>query len=199
MNRGCDNYKVGDIVKIRRDLKCGHEYGDGNDRWTYEQNMYWAVESANFVGKIISIHRFFNGSEGYRLDCVPGRPFFNDAMIEGYAEEFNSADVLAFLGLQKRQGGINMKYKVGDRVAIKRDLQPDEFMAGGYLVTEEMCKAATVNDYVGTIVEVISECNSYRLDIQRYPWWEDWMFEGLATDFKFCSKEVLAFLEELQI
>ena len=90
-----------------------------------------------------------------------------------------------------------MKYRVGDRVAIIRDLQPDEFMAGGYLVTEEMCEAAIANDYVGTIIEVIPECNSYRLDIQRHPWWEDWMFEGLATDFEFRSKEILSFLEEM--
>lgn len=36
----------------------------------------------------------------HRLNFIPDRPYFNDAMIEGYAEEpFNSADVLAFLDL----------------------------------------------------------------------------------------------------
>jgi len=89
-----------------------------------------------------------------------------------------------------------MKYKVGDRVDIRRDLHLGMNGLGSYGVTSEMCEAAMENDYIGTIVEVFSEViPSYRLDIHEQPWWEDWMFVGLATDLKFCSKEILNFLE----
>lgn len=89
-----------------------------------------------------------------------------------------------------------MKYNAGDKVAIRRELQPGDQISGGYIVTEGMCMAAMTNNYVGTIVEVIPESHSYRLDIHNQPWWESWMFKGL-TDFEFCSKEVLNFLEEM--
>ena len=100
VNKGCKNYKVGDRIKIRRDLTPVNLYGDKEYTWIYEHEMHHAAEQANFTGEIIGIHHGMLGKEGYILDFLPERPYFNDAMIEGFAEEpFNSADVLAFLDL----------------------------------------------------------------------------------------------------
>ena len=100
MNKGCNNYKVGDRVKIRQDLISPNLYGDKGYTWVYEHEMHLAAQSANFIGEIIGIYNDDIFSiEGYRLDFIPDRPYFNDAMIEGYAEAFNSADVLEFLDL----------------------------------------------------------------------------------------------------
>lgn len=101
VNKGCENYKVGDMVKIRQDLKPLNLYGSRGYKWIYEHEMHHAAEQANFTGEIIEIyHGLLGNKKGYRLNFLPDRPYFNDAMIEGYAEEpFNSADVLAFLDL----------------------------------------------------------------------------------------------------
>ena len=99
MNKGCNKYKVGDIVRIRQDLIIANYYGDNGCKWIYESEMHRAAQGANFIGEIIEIYNSL-GIEGYRFNFLPNRPYFNDAMIEGYAEEpFNSADVLAFLDL----------------------------------------------------------------------------------------------------
>lgn len=100
VNKGCENYKVGDRIKIRQDLKPLGVYGYREYMWIYEREMQHAAEQANFTGEIIGIYHGMLGKDGYRLNIIPDRPYFNDAMIEGYAEEpFNSADVLAFLDL----------------------------------------------------------------------------------------------------
>lgn len=99
VNRGCNNYKVGDRVKIRQDLIPSHSYGEGEYTWIYEYGMYSAAKDANFIGEIIEIYDGEFGKKGYRLGFIFSRPYFNDAMIEGYAEVFNSADVLGFLDL----------------------------------------------------------------------------------------------------
>lgn len=100
MNKGCNNYKVGDRVKIRQDLIPPNSYGDKECTWIYEREMHRAAQDANFIGEIIGIYEDdIFGKEGYRLDFLSDRPYFNDAMIEGYAEVFNGADVLEFLDL----------------------------------------------------------------------------------------------------
>lgn len=100
VNKGCENYKVGDRIKIRRDLTPLNVYGYREYKWIYEREMHHAAEQANFTGEIIGIYLGMSGKEGYILDFLPDKPYFNDAMIESYAEEpFNSADVLAFLDL----------------------------------------------------------------------------------------------------
>lgn len=100
VNKGCNNYNVGDMVKIRQDLIPPNSYGDPGYTWIYEREMHQAAQDVDFTGKIIEIyHDDIIGRDGYRLSFLPNRPYFNDAMINGYAEGFNSADVLAFLEL----------------------------------------------------------------------------------------------------
>lgn len=90
-----------------------------------------------------------------------------------------------------------MKYKVGDRVAIRRDMRPgDRIPYCHYFLTKSMHNAAKANDYIGTITQVFTYGCFLDISTDDF-YWEDWMFEGLAVDFEFCSKEVLAFLEEL--
>lgn len=93
-------YKVGDKVKIKEDLIVGKEYYHGADPsecWEYTEEMYLPVVNNGYIGTIIGIIDVYG--YGYRLDIVPDEPYFNDAMIEGYAEEIrlNMKDILQFL------------------------------------------------------------------------------------------------------
>lgn len=67
-----------------------------------------------------------------------------------------------------------MKYKVGDKVRVRRDLNAN--LDCGHLVVEEMlCKA-------GDIVTISAVNNdSYRIAGCRY-FWTDGMLEGLVED-----------------
>ena len=68
-----------------------------------------------------------------------------------------------------------MKYKVGDRVRIRRDLNKD-LSNDKYYVEEEMISKA---GRVVTISDVYDD--AYRIYEFRF-WWTDEMFEGLAED-----------------
>ena len=93
-------YRIGDRVKIRKDLVIGKEYWcdtDSDAAWYYTEEMDLPVVNNGYVGTIIDIINV--NDYGYRLDIVPDEPYFNDAMIEGYAEEveLNTKDILQFL------------------------------------------------------------------------------------------------------
>lgn len=93
-------YKVGDRVKIREDLVIDKDYHHGeepDEYWNYTDEMHQPVVNNGYVGTIIGI--IDECGYGYRLDIVPFEPYFNDAMIEGYANEveINTKDILQFL------------------------------------------------------------------------------------------------------
>lgn len=95
-------YKVGDRVKIREDLVIDRDYHHGRDigySWVYAREMHHPVVNNGYVGTIIDIIEHPAYGYGYRLNIVPDQPYFNDAMIEGYAEEveLNTEDILQFL------------------------------------------------------------------------------------------------------
>ena len=70
-----------------------------------------------------------------------------------------------------------MKYKVGDRVRVRRDLKNDVSYGSRYTVEKMM-------DYKGNVV-TISEVrqNYYKIEEDEEGWdWTDEMFEGLVDD-----------------
>lgn len=77
-----------------------------------------------------------------------------------------------------------MKYKVGDKVRVRKDLSMDECY-GLYLPISDMCELA------GKVVTIVDTHgagrNSYTVaeQISGNHWWTDEMFEGLAEDTKF--------------
>ena len=68
-------YKVGDVVKVRSDLKCGTPYND----------IYFIEEMNELKGKVVHIAEIFENSyhifEDYR------RVYWNDEMLEPLTEE----------------------------------------------------------------------------------------------------------------
>lgn len=95
-------YRIGDRVKIRKDLVVGKLYYHGRDlaeSWVYTRDMHRPVVNNGYVGTIIGIIESCGYGYGYRLNIAPNQPYFNDAMIEGYAKEvgLNTEDILRFL------------------------------------------------------------------------------------------------------
>lgn len=93
-------YKVGDVVRIRKDLATGIKYADDHgDTWVCEPGMKNDVVRNNYIATIIEARSKEEWDrEGYRLDISP-RPFFNDGMITGYALNVHTNDILNFLGV----------------------------------------------------------------------------------------------------
>lgn len=83
-------YKIGDKVKIRRDLLSDTMYG----WYYYEWEMVESVRENNYVGRIIDVRHY-----GYKLDICPNRPYFTDEMIEGKVNipEIDSKELIEFL------------------------------------------------------------------------------------------------------
>lgn len=93
-------YKVGDRVKIREDLTVGANYADDyGDTWVCESRMRNAVIMNNYIATIIEARSRDEWTrEGYKLD-ICDRPYFNDGMIEGYALNVHTDDILDMLGV----------------------------------------------------------------------------------------------------
>ena len=95
-------YSIGDRVKIRENLVVGKIYYHGRgsaESWVYTREMHRPVVNNGYVGTIIGIIESCGYGYGYRLNIAPNQPYFNDAMIEGYAKEveLNTEDILRFL------------------------------------------------------------------------------------------------------
>ena len=95
-------YRIGDRVKIRENLVVGKLYYHGRDyawSWVYTMEMHRLVVNNGYVGTIIDFIESCDYGYGYRLNIAPNQPYFNDAMLEGYAEEveLNPEDILQFL------------------------------------------------------------------------------------------------------
>lgn len=93
-------YEVGDVVRIREDLVVGASYTDDEGcTWVYESEMKEAVVRNNYIATIIKAsHTAGFRQEYYKLD-ISDRPFFNDGMIEGYALDIHTDDMLNILGV----------------------------------------------------------------------------------------------------
>lgn len=90
-------YKVGDVVRIRKDLVVGNGYADDDgNMWLYERRMKEDVVKNNYIATIIKADCL--GQEQYVLD-ISDRPFFNDGMIEGCVLNVSTDDVLNVLGV----------------------------------------------------------------------------------------------------
>lgn len=72
-----------------------------------------------------------------------------------------------------------MKYKVGDKVIVRSDLNEDVKYNGMYPVDDMVY----LKGEVVTIIEIIYDCEQYKIreDGNLY-YWKDDMFQGLATD-----------------
>lgn len=72
-----------------------------------------------------------------------------------------------------------MKYKVGDRVRIRSDLE-ESIKYGADIAVDEMC---TLRGQVVTISEVYSETGYYSIEEDKcYFCWTDEMFKGFVTN-----------------
>lgn len=93
-------YKVGDVVKIREDLTIGVKYADDyGETWVCEAGMRNAVVMNNYIATIVEARsKGMWTREGYRFD-ICDRPYFNDGMIEGYALNVDTDDMLNVLGV----------------------------------------------------------------------------------------------------
>ena len=168
-------YKVGDKVKLREDLTVSEKYGG----LTY---LYFMKEEVRDKGNVATIADtsvdYLRGVIGYDLKGYSYT--YSEEMIERLVEE--STD--------KKESN-NMKYKVGDRVKIRKDLVVDEYY-DEWCFTEEMERDVKSNDYILTISEAYTaydenipvyryEEDTHRTNSQIHKWeLTESMIEGLA-------------------
>lgn len=132
---------------------------------TYGHDYYFSPEMADYKGRIVTISRV--GDDFYKIEGDTHYWFWTDEMFEE----------------------IKMKYKVGDKVRVKRDLVINEKYGDGTLFRNDMAR------YEGQVV-TISEIGdySYRIKEDNERWgWTDEMFEDVAeapTDGKIQTVDV---------
>jgi hypothetical protein len=152
-------YKVGDKVKIRKDLVVGCKYG----RVTYFDSMEEEV-SAN-GDNVLTIVRTGTDSSDVTWYEFEGLFFtYSEEMIEGLVEKKEIK---------------NMKYKIGDKVKIREDLVTRRAY-GKNTYVDSMKKIAKDHDYILTIANIV--CNKeYKMkeDGDMY-YWTDEMIERLV-------------------
>jgi hypothetical protein len=167
-------YKVGDKVKIRKDLVVGCKYG----RVTYFDSMEEEV-SAN-GDNVLTIVRTGTDSSDVTWYEFEGLFFtYSEEMIEGLVEKKEIK---------------NMKYKIGDKVKIREDLVTRRAY-GKNTYVDSMKKIAKDHDYILTIANIV--CNKeYKMeeDGDMY-YWTDEMIERLVepTDrekFEGCMRKL---------
>ena len=150
-------YKVGDKVKIRHDL---HESSDwcGSLVAVPKKMLKWA-------GKVVTISQVRRGDR-YDIEEDKGRWVWHESMIQGKAEEEEP----------KKK---NMKYKIGDKVRVRKDLNPNDDY-GGIIPVLSMC---VLRGKIVTIAECLDWCKVYKIkeDGDDYNWTAE-MFEGIAEE-----------------
>ena len=156
-------YRAGDKVMVRDDLEIGNYYSGGN----YTHNCV-VEDMADFKGKVVTIARVCEDGE-YELeeDDSPCAYSWTDGMFAYLAEP---------------------RYKVGDRVVVRKDLVTDKEY-GLDKLGAECCFASGMEEYLGktlTIIYVnVNEGGWHRYNVKEdlYEWsWTDDMFEGLAEE-----------------
>lgn len=145
---GKSKYKVGDKVIVRKDLDLEENYNGSF------ANSYMVEQS----GKTLTISD--DWEDGKTYEVKENGWVWTDDMFEGLAKE----DV-------KKEP----KYKVGDRVKVKRNLKEGkgyEFYVNSHM-TKLAGKTVTISSaFYSDCSYMIKECEGY--------WWGESMFEGLA-------------------
>lgn len=92
-------YSIGDRVKIREDLQEGYRYPTEGGRYIYEIEMHSAAKEHNYEATILDIMtQNRSGRVGYKLDILPERPYYCDAMIEKMLyKTYDCQSILQFL------------------------------------------------------------------------------------------------------
>lgn len=157
-------YTIGDKVKLREDLVAGDRYGG----LTF---LYFMKDELRDKGNVATITNTNVDSKGVIGYDLKGYSYtYSEEMIEGLVEE--STD--------KKESN-NMKYKVGDKVKIRRDL----IVGKSYTVSDlpctfvrEMKKTSESYDYVTITLCDPRDKDRYKIheDGGVY-WWTDAMFE----------------------
>ena len=120
-------YKAGDKVVLKSDLKEWEDYGE----YTLQDDM------AKNIGQVVKIA--FICIDGYEL--ADGTEFCTDEMIDHEAtEELNKN--------KEEANNMKEKYRVGDKIAIRKDLEVDE-VYGGLFFEDGMA------DYMGKVLTII--------------------------------------------
>lgn len=146
-------YNVGDKVRVREDLEIGQMFGDSY-MFTRSMDRY-----RGSVLTIRSVNKDYYGVEE-TYSCWTGD------MFEGLVED------------TERKSG--MKYKVGDRVRVRKDLEAGK-LYGLFNANKEMVK---MRGETVTIEQVYGDQGYY--DLQESKWlWTDEMFEGIVSK-KWC-------------
>lgn len=169
-------YNVGDKVKIRQDLVVNRNYGGD----TYLEEMDDIAKDNDYILTI--------GKCDYRIgeyvmdeDERDDPWYWTDAMIEGLAE--------------KKEIKIkNMKYKIGDKVKIRKGLVAGKTYGDNSYVGV-MDEIVRKHDYVLTIESYSFDNTQYHMEECAYYNWTDEMIEGLAEENKELRK-FEAFLRE---
>lgn len=168
-------YDIGDEVIIRKDLVVGDRYGGVT---CFE----WMKKEIEQKGNIAIIADAGVDSKGViRYDFKGFGYSYSEQMIEGLVEKESTS----------KKGSNNMKYKVGDKVKIRKDLVVGDYY-NEWLFTEEMEKDVKSNDYILTIskayiaydektpVYQYEECTT-RADDSRWELTES-MIEGVVVE-----------------
>ena len=160
-------YKVGDKVRVRRDLVVDNEYGVGN----------WAFNSAMnlFLGQEVTIDAVKDDCEEdinhYDIEEDFGMWGWVDEMFEGYANEYKLIDILNKIANDEIEEGTKVIYNDmefvydGEELWSEEDLtihyyidynaelnkvvkliEPDDFPEGGKMVEKLDMDALTWND-----------------------------------------------------
>ena len=156
-------YRAGDKVMVRGDLEIGEYYSGGN----YTRNCV-VEDMADFKGKVVTIARVCEDGE-YELeeDGSPCAYEWTDGMFAYLAEP---------------------RYKVGDRVVVRKDLVIDEEY-GLDKCGAECSFASGMEEYLGKTLTITyvnfggNRWHRYHVKEDLGEWsWTDDMFEGLAEE-----------------
>jgi len=152
-------YKPGDRVKIRADLRPGEDYGGLKPvlSMCMKRGNVATIKSSEVYNCMLLYH-----IEGEGCDFL-----WTEEMFEKIAD--------------KEKGGAEMKYKVGDKVLVKKDLEHNERYS-------DIRFDKDMEKYRGgqaTITKVDKKFQTYEIDLDqgRFMWGDD-MFEGLVSGVK---------------
>ena len=146
-------YKVGDKVKIRADLRWGFNWNNTGINITGDM--------ARKAGKTATIKKVCVCDQ-YTIEEDMGSRTWHEEMFDGVVENPKT-----------------MKYKAGDKVRVRKDLEQSKSY-GGVMVIDEM---EELRGKFVTIEECFDWCNVYRIKDDGGDYnWTDEMFEGIAEE-----------------
>ena len=152
-------YKPGDKVKIRADLNPNDEYG----------GLIPVLSMCGERGNVATIKNseVRDGLQLYRIEGDMCNFLWTGEMFEKITD--------------KEKAGAVMKYKVGDKVLVRNDLEYDkQYSDVRFDKDMEKCRGGQA-----TITEVYEKFKTYRIDLDRGRFmWGDDMFEGLVSGVK---------------